>query len=139
MAADPPASRPEWVPPCLCHVSPISAGFQLTLYFQTGQTWPYIRSLLQTGSGELWIQATAHSFVRHRYSFSMDLLGLGLFNFYTLFSKRLASCQLLGHEQINKVSDTYASKQISAGYLSKQIFAGYRTPQNKFLRCIILL
>ncbi len=29
--------------PVSCHVSPISVGFQLTLFFQTGQAWPWIQ------------------------------------------------------------------------------------------------
>jgi hypothetical protein len=68
LATDPPASRPEWVPPCLYSCLPISAGSQLTLFFQTGWAWLCIRPPSLTGSGELWIQATAHSFVTHKYN-----------------------------------------------------------------------
>jgi hypothetical protein len=42
-----------------CHVSPISARFQLTLFPKTGWAWPCVCPLPQTGSRKLWIQTTA--------------------------------------------------------------------------------
>jgi hypothetical protein len=68
LAADPPSLRLEWVLLCFSHGFPISAGSQLTLFTRTGQAGPFFPPFLQTGSGKIWIQATAHFPVGHNNS-----------------------------------------------------------------------
>jgi hypothetical protein len=49
-----------------CHVFSISVGFQLTLFPRVGLAGPFTPLCPLTGSRKLWIQTTAHFFVRHR-------------------------------------------------------------------------
>jgi hypothetical protein len=81
-----PLILPHHVPneflPISCYVSPISAGFQLTLFFQTGRAWPRIRppppaelfrGALDPGIGPffightplVWIRGSPTSSTRH--------------------------------------------------------------------------
>ncbi len=69
LAADPPSSRSESVPLHFFSCFPISAGFQLNLFPRVGRAKPLIPLCLQTGSRELWIQATVHFFVGHNFTF----------------------------------------------------------------------
>ncbi len=66
LAADRPASCFNGFLFAFSHVSPISAGFQWTLFFQKlGGPGPASAPLFLTGSRELLIQATARFLVRH--------------------------------------------------------------------------
>ncbi len=48
LAEDPPSSHLEWIPFASSHGSPISAGFQLTLFTKPGWAEPFFLLFLQT-------------------------------------------------------------------------------------------
>ncbi len=65
LAADPPASHPEWVPPCLLSCFPQLCWVPTDFFPKTGWAWPCVCPLPQTSSRELWIQAPAPFSVGH--------------------------------------------------------------------------
>ncbi len=70
--------------PIYCYVSPISVGFQLTFFFQTGRAWPCIRSPCRpvpgsSGSRQLPIFCQVTKIVTNSYPISLIKMNIKRF------------------------------------------------------------
>ncbi len=66
------------------HGSPISDGFQLTLFTRAGRVRPFFPPFLQTCSRKLWIEATAHFPVGHTYFLLVECVALPRHTYFLL-------------------------------------------------------